>query len=276
MKPNCSHLLCLLIFPALLGIGCKSSSDIPEPLRRLESSNLGVQAQANHELTRVDDETKRKYIPFLIRLLDHQEDRVRSSAASLLGEYGSLAKDAVPGLLEKLKDPHASVRESAAFALGNVGLASDAVVNGLLETLVEPSGRINEGVVTSLGKLGNGGEKVRLALTRIIEEKDDSYVRATAIEGLGGLGEAARPSLPLLVQLLKGPGRGDMRGAAARSLGRLGPIAQEAVPGMAEVMKVKDNFIKSETAKALRKIGTPEAMKVLKETGWYDYAVQQK
>ena len=256
--------------------GCTSRSDIPGALRRLESSDINVQAQAHNSLEKADEETKRKYVPFLIQMLDHQKDRVRFSAADLLGTYGPLAKEAVPVLLEKLKDPHADVRVSAASALGNIGLASDVVVSKLVEALRDPSGRINEGAVISLGKMGNGEEKARIALTRIIEEEGDSLARALAIEGLGGLGEAARPSLSLLVRLLKGPGRGDMRGAAARALSRLGPVAQEAVPGMAEVMKVKNKWIQSETAKALGKIGTPEAMKVLKETGYDKRVIKEK
>jgi HEAT repeat protein len=69
----------------------------------------------------------------LRKALKHQDGNVRSGAASVLGEIGPAAKDAVPDLIEALKDR--DMRPIAVGALGRIGPAAKDAVPALIEAL---------------------------------------------------------------------------------------------------------------------------------------------
>jgi HEAT repeat protein len=91
-------------------------------------------------------------VPSLIRLLNDQEDSVRSNAAWGIGKMGEDAKDAVPFLLDALNDRCCDVRLFAATALGEIG---DPSAIGPLGTLarVDKDWTLRRAVKDALRKL---------------------------------------------------------------------------------------------------------------------------
>ncbi len=57
----------------------------------------------------------------------------------------------------------------------------------------------------------------------------------------------------------------DDRERAARDIGRLGPIAARAVPPLRKALKDSSGPVRAAAAYALHAIGTPEAIKILRE-----------
>src|SRR5713226_1384495 len=65
-------------------------------------------------------EDKAYSVPGLLDMLKDKDPKVRYTAVSQLGKYGSQAKEVVPALADALKDPDTSVRMGAAYALAKI------------------------------------------------------------------------------------------------------------------------------------------------------------
>jgi HEAT repeat protein len=91
----------------------------------------------------------------------------------------------------------------------------------------------------------------------------DEAVRLEAAGDLRGLDgkDRARLVKPLLLSL-EGKEPSERR-YAAEALGLLGPLAGEAVPALAAALKADDDILGAYSAEALKRIGTPEALKAL-------------
>jgi HEAT repeat protein len=150
-------------------------------------------------------------------------------------------------LMEKLEDEDAQVREEATVALLEIGPRVEAVIRGGAEKAQgearwrlgrvmgwikknqdqerEASARQKEGACEVLGALGDA--RALEPLAKAVRHEDPA-VRLAAIQALGSLadGRGAEP----LARIVEGDADKRMRAAAARALGRIGtPEARQAL-----------------------------------------------
>ena len=91
----------------------------------------------------------------------------------------------------------------------------------------------------------------------------DQDVRRGAARSLGEIGEDAKVAVPALIQAVQQDKHARIR--AARALGRIGEGAKDAVSALIQALQDQDQYVRRCVAKALEKIGTPEALKVVEE-----------
>jgi HEAT repeat protein len=87
--------------------------------------------------------------------LKHEDPDLRSTAATVLGNYGVEAKEAVPGLIELLKDPDKHVRRSAVYALARFGRDATDALPALKEALKDPDLKVREGAAYAIKEIQN-------------------------------------------------------------------------------------------------------------------------
>ncbi len=80
-------------------------------------------------------------IEALVETLKNGNVGERRDAARKIGQFGPLAKDAVPVLIEALKDENLFVRKRAASALGKIGPVAKSAVPSLKNALEDPTVR---------------------------------------------------------------------------------------------------------------------------------------
>jgi HEAT repeat protein len=87
--------------------------------------------------------------------LTDEDPDVRSTAATVLGQYGAEAKEAVPGLVAALKDKDKHVRRSAAYALARIGQDARDAIPGLKEALRDEDPKVREAAAHALKEIQN-------------------------------------------------------------------------------------------------------------------------
>lgn len=203
--------------------------------------------------------------------LKNSDEWIRASAAYNLGLHR--VTESLPDLLSALQDDAVSVRAKAAIALGRIGSAQAMLaLMGALDDLL-----IRKQVVYALGEIGDsraipalrscettfdGGLKFLLAmsLTRcgdaagideletICAASDDPEQVIYAIDALGQAGEK-HPTLALRIIPVLAARLADNRSPRGDSLNRLRAA----------------RIVKRSAAEALEQIGTPEALRALRE-----------
>jgi len=158
-------------------------------------------------------------VSLLIKLLDHDDKRLRRSAAMALGEMGPQARSAQPLLLTALGDNHAIVRSWAASALVKIGASPLQAVPAIAALLEDP----------------------------------DVKVREAAATALGAFGPEAREAVPMLAEALTDSGP-HVRTWAAGALGCIGPSASSAVAAIEKLLSDEREIVRDVAAEALRKI----------------------
>ena len=78
--------------------------------------------------------------------------------------------------------------------------------------------------------------------------------------------ETQEQQVERLIKLLQGQ-NGGVRKNAASTLGSIGEGAINAVPALVQALKDQDQDVRRNAATALIRIGTPEALKAVKEYG---------
>jgi HEAT repeat protein len=89
---------------------------------------------------------------------------------------------------------------------------------------------------------------------------EDRDVRDRAFKALHKIGDPS--SVPGLIEALKDE---DFRKTAAKDIRKIGPEAKAAVSALVETLKDEKEDVRWYSAKALKKINTPEALKALEE-----------
>jgi len=123
-----------------------------------------------------------KQIQHLLKNLKDRDGRIRSSAASRLGELQ--VKEAVTELKKILRiDRDSLVRSSAASALGDLGSEAKEAVEVLIETM--KSDQIVGVRLEAAVALGNIGDNQAIpALTQLALEDEDIRVRSWAADAI--------------------------------------------------------------------------------------------
>lgn len=181
---------------------------LAELLKQLRSDNRGFQLRAAQSLAKSPKELHEKIVPQLISVLGSARENDKFVAAQVLGEYGVVARSAIPDLLPMLAGTqYERNRAAAARALGQI--LKDAPANDEVE-------------------------KVTQALIAVFPDKY-SDVRREAVEACGMIGPAAKSCIPHLPRMFddeKHNGAGTasshrymIQSAAAWTAGRMGPLA---------------------------------------------------
>ena len=177
-------------------------------------------------------QTQEQKVQELVKKLQHDNPAVRVNAAWKLGEIGLGAKEAVPVLTQSLQDGNNWVCLDSAEALKKIGTpdAIKAIENSipyLIQLLQDKDISIRGNTARTLGIIGT--ENAVPALVKLLQDAE-GFVRSRSIEALGQIG--SKDAVPALIQLLH---------------------------------QDQDEGICSVTTKTLKRIGTPKALKAVKE-----------
>jgi len=200
-------------------------------------------------------------VPALISASQNPNQNIRAEAARMLVRFGpyviNIGKPAVPALISALQDPNAGVRAEAARLLGRIGPDAKQAIPMLLSVLRgrETDLRVLGNAVEALGKMGPD------ALAAILQGLQDprwGRAKVMLVNVCESMGPAAAPAVPELIPMLYDE-EGYPQVNIIETLGAIGPGAKDAVPALIELRK-KFRGYSSDAAKALEKIGSPEAL----------------
>jgi hypothetical protein len=164
---------------------------------------------------------------------------------------------------------------SAVVALGQIGDVTAIPI--LIEVLGNPNdGRISPSAATALGRIGDSVAVP--ALIKMLRGGDwqvRSDPRSGVARALGMIGEPTEVIVPALIEVLRDK---ELRNedpnnawraneAAAKVLGQIGEPAKDAVPALTEALNDSHEDVRRSAVRALKRMGTPEAMKAVKEYG---------
>jgi len=189
-------------------------------------------------LLRMDDESKKKYVPGFVAALKNENTDVRARAMSAIRYIGPPAKAAVPALIDELNGDEKGLHWHAATALGAIGPDAKAALPTLLRVLKE------EGI--GADAIGNIGADEAVIVPLLIAklrggERDE---RNSAAYALGRYKSKADVVVPALIRAVKEGNKGlpaaewddgqsrDVRAAAAGALGEFREAAVEAIPDL--------------------------------------------
>lgn len=183
--------------------------------------------------------------PHLLRLLDHQDPRVREAA---LRQIAEAPEPDLEALARGLSDPETGVRIASATLVGS--LAGDDALDRLRPLLDDPKPKVRAAALGSLLRHG-GVEGALLGAPRLeaLLGSPEKAARTEAAEALGLVGrEAYRP----LARLLRDPS-GAVRRAA------LGAAEQVADPRLVPVLveALGHRGARRRAARALAAVGSP-------------------
>jgi HEAT repeat protein len=229
--------------------------------------------------------------PHLVKALADDDENVRSATADALGKIGP---NAVSELVTALEDDSVKVRTAAAQALG--ALKAHPAVTGLLEHLQTDSSDVRAAAALALGRIGDPA-----ALNPLLEMFQDETAQPAksgkaAARALGLLGDPAAADV-LLDYLIRRQSQKGWRAddkdldaaeallklkcvdainlvgnvlashmAGAQSFGMvrlLGSLGDAAVPALIDLLAHRNDPFQQACAKALKVIGTQEALTAL-------------
>jgi len=206
--------------------------------------------------------TKLTKLPSILNSIRNATNRdlVEKAQQDLL-EKAKLNEELSPLLMDALDDPNRDVRETAAYVLGEMRWRE--AVPKLIERLSDDDRiYVASRTATALGKIGDPA-----AIHGLIITLYDSYssTRREAAEALGIL--KSQEAVPELIAILDDPAS-EVRGAAAEALGKIGDSSAEE--GLMQLLddnaQIHGVYLVSQLAsKALRKLGTPSALKAVRE-----------
>lgn len=189
-------------------------------------------------------------VQFLIKQLNSDDEKVRSSAVEALRTIG---KPAARLLMQAAQDKDPLKRWGAVAALGETGAPKVAPI--LLKALKDESPDVRAVAAASLGKLRY--EPSAPQLVAALADKDER-VQAHAEWALENIGEGA------VKALLEGAKRSAIRLRVFRLLGRL--KNKRAVPVLTEGLRDKKAEVRAMAAWALGEIGDHAAVTALEDT----------
>src|SRR6476469_3664953 len=223
----------------------RSDEAIARLLKLVEHSDSYVRSSAADALGNIGNA---RAIPRLLKLLEDSDSDVRRRAADALSKIGDA--QAIPGLLKLLEDSDYSVRKMAADALGKIGDAR--AIPGLLKLLEDSDSDVGWWAADALGKIGD--EQAIPGLLKLVEHSD-SYLRKSVADALGKIGgDRAIPGLLKLVE----HSDSYVRRMAADALGKIGDA--QAIPGLLKLVEDSDSDVRLRAADALGNIGDDRAI----------------
>lgn len=233
------------------------SAVIDRYIENLDSPNPRLRSQAAEDLGKL---MAQDAVPELIQHLQGDVNTyVRSAIAEALGRIGDTR--AIFPLMDALRDSCSFVRRAAAIALGQ--MQAKQAQGALLRALDDPNFYVRRAAINAVGKLDIPDMGPMLIP---LLETPDPRIRRTVTIAIRRLHTQA--AIPKLIEVLEGyllePNQRDLPVVKTLvvALGELN--AQEAVPALIRIMRGYVG-VRSLTAKALGKIGDPQAGPALLE-----------
>ena len=196
----------------------------------------------------------------LVLALKDQDWRVRQAAAESLGYLEE--DEAVLPLTAALADEAAGVRIAATEALGRFGPKARAAAPALLEALKSEDPEERKQAASTLGDIGGKIEGAVPSLRRLVEDPSPK-VRIWAAYALARLGGDEGLGLPFLLPALT-EFEDDLRACTAMAIGRIGRPARAAIPDLKKLLTDSSYFVRASAARALARMGV-ESLPVLLE-----------
>jgi HEAT repeat protein len=214
-------------------------------------------------------------VPLLIEAIKDKEVRVRVEAMTALGSVGPGAKDAVPVLMAALRDPGRAsaddVRKAAMSALARIGPAARAAIPMMIEIAKEKGGEERWSMLLDVCAFGPDAKDVVPLLLEMLKDKD-RRARSEALYLLTNLGPAAEPAIPAFIEALRGDDD-DLCMMAMHGLRRLGPTAKAAIPALLEALDTKREIRQTLMGQDFVWSVPAEAAQVLADVGMKDKEV---
>ena len=183
------------------------------------------------------------------------------AAALELGQFGEVARPALPALVPYLSDDETG--PNAIIAVGRIG-DPDRLAVAELRRIVSAAGSRHRGLAASaLGEL-EAAEAVTDLASALGDDR--TYTRILAARALGDIGPGAADAVPALAALLEDDDD-QVRASAASALGRIGAGAAPTVPALAVLLDTGDAPSRQAATTALQAIGTVEARQALASDG---------
>ena len=202
-------------------------------------------------------------VPVLIKLLQEDDEDVRSVAIDLLASLGSEAQEAIPAFTKLLQRKDGTVNPSIFHALkGRMGPEGRRHVIDALTVMIQDSDlQARMEAADYLGQLGiEGTIEAMPALTKLLQDQD-SPRRPEVVIALRNTGpEGRRRSIPALIQLLQSKD-GPVCSKAGWMLASMGPAAKEAIPTLTQLLRNKDAHVRGMAFSVLTASMGPEGRK---------------
>jgi len=233
------------------------STAIQRHIENLESPNPRIRSQAAEDLGKLGAQ---EAVPVLVECLQQDVNTyVRSSTAEALGWIGD--SGAIFPLMDALRDSCSFVRRASAIALGQ--MQAKQAQGALLRVLDDSNFYVRRASINAIGKLGIPDLGAQLVP---FLETPDPRIRRTTIIALRRLGTsgAVPQMMAMLERYLIEPNQRDLP-VVKTLVVALGEMeAVEAVPALIRVLRGYVG-VRSLTAKALGRIGDPQAAVALIE-----------
>jgi HEAT repeat protein len=142
-----------------------------------------------------------RLLPRLTRLLQEEDNHVRTSVLSVLQDLGPLAAASVPAIVRQLQDNQGEeVQRAAIRALGGIGPEAHAGVPTLLRVSADTGSRFRFEALYALASIRPTSREALNAMVRLLQstDKESNSCRHLAATVLGRIGPPARPAIPAL------------------------------------------------------------------------------
>jgi HEAT repeat protein len=179
--------------------------------------------------------------------------RTRWQAAQALGELAD--SRAVEPLIETLDDSNQWVRIVAAEALGQIG--DENATPALLPALNDESIWVRHASVVALGQIGDT-QAIRPLTERILGPPDNEWPEELRDATARALGAIGGPAIQVLIDALGDPDAW-VSSAAARALGRIGD--PQAITPLTELIKQEHRWVRATATQALAQIADARAVR---------------
>ncbi len=204
-------------------------------------------------------------------ITSYPNEKVRASAVNVLFSIGD--EKSYSTLLQALKDSDARVRANAVEVLEYMAkegkINSNEVLNMLLPLLKDKNNRVKANVAVALWNLGGVG--ILRVLEEMLQNKDDTWYRASAAFALGETRSIL--AVNILASVINDPQEA-VRRNVAKALGKIGDITCLSL--LKKLVEDVSYSVVEEAIKAIANIKAPEAFAFLVELAIRsDYTFQE-
>ena len=210
---------------ALQEIGHDADAAVEKLITVFTTTSIPEQKNIMHALVKITDN------PTVIGMVHAalRVDDLRFDALTVLGEWGPLAAETVPGILPYLEVQGTSARIVTIRTLAAIGPV-EGVVDGIAGRLLDPDLTVRDEAAQALGRLGpDAGSATQALIDALNAETED--IRRTMVHALGLIAPESRQAIGSLIEYL-GYEDPQVRREAAWALGQFGSEASEAVPAL--------------------------------------------
>jgi len=234
----------------LVAIGPDAKEAVPVLMKTAGNQNFHARYLSCRALGRLGPAAK-PAVGLLIKALRDNVTSVRRNAAEALGRLGpAVAPEAVKPLIDTIDDPLVPVREEAVRALGDFGDLAKPAIPALEAAAFSPQSRVQAQAALALWKLTKNAQPLLPVLKELLHGGNLEW---EAAQVLGEMGPAAEPVVPDLIAALE---RGDesVQIFTAEALGRIGPAAKPALPALRKLLEHDEPELRELAAQVIKLI----------------------